>query len=131
MPRTEFGEAAGFLDEIGAGAENQMIGICQNGLRAKFVHLFYGESFNHGTRCGADESWRFNVAMWRMDSTDASETAFLMNIELQHVFSLYQLYLIDTRVILGYNRGAGWSLGLRLEESPHFDWVYDSPRVGT
>ncbi len=81
MPGIKLGEAAGFLDKLSAWAKNKMIGVCQDGLRAKLIHLLHREGLHYCARGSADESGRLDVAVRRMDSTDASEALFLMNTE--------------------------------------------------
>jgi hypothetical protein len=51
-------------------------------LRTEIIHLFHSESFDHGASGGAHESWRFDVTVWGMDGANASQTVFMMDVEL-------------------------------------------------
>jgi hypothetical protein len=42
----------------------------------------HGESFDNSARGGAHESGRLDVAVRRMDSTDAGETLSMVDVEL-------------------------------------------------
>ena len=86
MPASKFGKSAGFFDKIWARGEDEVIGVSENALRAKFAHLSVSDGFNGGASGGTDKCGRLDIAMWRVNNAGAHETFLLDNIEFQHCF---------------------------------------------
>ena len=83
VPASEFGEVAGFFNKFRTGCKNEMVSVGENGLTAEFVHFGMSNSFDRGTRSGADESWSLNIAMRRMNNAGAHEVFLLDDVEFE------------------------------------------------
>ena len=81
VPASKFGEAASFFDKVWTWGENKMISVGENALAAEFAHLGMGKSFDGGTSGGANKGWRFNVAVWGVNSADAHEAGLFFDIK--------------------------------------------------
>lgn len=58
-----------------------MIGVGENGLTAEFAHLLMRDGLNASASCGADEGWRFDVAVRCMDDAGAHEAGLFFDVE--------------------------------------------------